>query len=150
MSASGMASRKASENTADNELLSSKRMVSQASEDIPDRSMTPYYTSQSPKNSARSPLQQKYVKAEDVVHEIEGMEDESEISSHKSNQNKQEKEVDWGKPEEMKEKEVEVESMEDDEQHKAMQQYLGDMSIAGYPNNLEMQSIEELMKQREE
>ena len=31
-----------------------------------------------------------------------------------------------------------------------MQQYLGDMSIAGYPNNLEMQSIEELMKQREE
>jgi hypothetical protein len=55
------------------------------------------------------------VKAEDVVHEIEGMEDESEVSSHKSNKNKQEKEVDWGKPEEMKEKEVEVESMEDDE-----------------------------------
>ena len=49
------------------------------------------------------------------------MEDESQVSE-KSNENVSNRIE--------AEKDVEVESMEDDEQRKAMQQYLGDMSIA--------------------
>ena len=103
-------------------------MESQVSEDIPDRSMTPYKES----DSERSQRNQ-YVKTEDIVHEL----DESqftEFSAHKSDKKHNRAED---------EKEVEVESMEDEEQRKAMRQYLGDMSIAANdPFSLENQSIE--------
>lgn len=62
MTASGMASRKESEMQEQN----SKRMESQVSDDIPDRSMTPYKES----DSERSQRNQ-YVKTEDIVHELD-------------------------------------------------------------------------------